>query len=187
MKNITKTVLFIFGIFVFFSSCIKEKNLTKKEGVLKFEVNIDKLEKSVKAENIHSIIITVKDLDGNIIYDRKQLELLDFNGYLISSPIYLSVGEYQLTEFFVTNSENEIIYATPLAGSDLSQYVARPLPFGFNIEKDLVEKITPQVISVENNNPIDFGYATFGLEIVELEEFLLAVFVYNKELKFRSC
>lgn len=144
----------------------------KSEGIS--ESNLDSL-------SIRSIVISIEDKSGKGIYDRKRIELLSMNSYFISSPISLPVGEYKLTEFFVVDDSNNIIYVSPVKGAPKSHLVDKPLPTKFEIKSNEVLKMVPEVLSVENSTPEDFGYTTFSFEVVEYFEILLSVFVFNEE------
>lgn len=115
------------------------------------------------------IILTIQNDTGELIYNKKVLDLFDFNGQYLTQNVTLPTGTYTLTEFFVTDKDNKIIYASPLESSDLAQYVNQPLPISFVIETDLVTQVIPEVLLVnEDNTAQDFGYASFGFEIVEI-------------------
>src|SRR6187397_1181726 len=77
--------------------------------------------------------VTIKDATGNIIYNKKRLEILKFGNEYISVPLELKVGNYTLTEFFVVDENNKTISATPLEGSDLAYLVNDPAPISFSV------------------------------------------------------
>jgi len=47
------------------------------------------------------VLVSIKNSINETVYEKKQLKLYDFNGYLISEKISLLPGNYSLTEFFV--------------------------------------------------------------------------------------
>ncbi|HEY3406184.1 MAG TPA: LamG domain-containing protein [Ohtaekwangia sp.] len=127
------------------------------------------------------LLVTIADGSGNIVHEKKKIELFTFGSEFLSEPIDLHSGHYSLTEFFVLNSANEIIYATPLEGSKLAHLVNDPLPIAFEILKDQTGKVTPQVLSIEEfNHAEDFGYTTFSFDIVEALSFQLGVFIHDE-------
>lgn len=130
-----------------------------------------------------SIVITIKDSKGKLVYEKKKIALFQFSGEFLSEPVDLKPGNYALTEFLVLDENNAVIFATPLEGSDLAHLVDDPLPIGFSIAKEQTIKISPQVVSTANITPSEFGYATFTFDIVNTFSFHIAVFAYNEVSK----
>ena len=129
------------------------------------------------------VIVGIKDPLGNI--RRDSLKLNNFNDYLTSSPISLSVGNYEICEFFVCIGDS-IILATPHEDSELAGFVNDPLNINFTISADGITKVTPEVLSTKGYYPEDFGYSTFGYEEVELINFLAAAFTWDQtELNYQ--
>jgi hypothetical protein len=133
----------------------------------------------VAQEEPQALIVTVVDQNNTPVLDKKKITLYSFNGTFISEPLDLKSGTYKLTEFFVLDENNNIVYATPLEGSPLAYLVNDPLPMDFIIVKDEVTKISPEVIEVGENAALDFGYATFSFNVVETLDFAVGVFIYN--------
>lgn len=131
-------------------------------------------------KNAANIVISITKKDGEVIFDKKKIELLNMNGYYIASPISLKVGEYLLTEFLITDDSNKILYATPIADSNKAYLVDKPLSIDFEIIKDVVLKLKPEVISVEESSPADFGYSTLSYNFVTTFNFHLSTFIYNQ-------
>jgi hypothetical protein len=105
------------------------------------------------------------------------------NGYYISKPLSLVPGGYKLSKFLVVDASNTVVYATPTEGSTKAYLVNDPLPILFSVTKDNVTKVVPEVISVKNNTPEDFGYATFSFTEVTTFDFLIGVFMNEKVFK----
>lgn len=99
------------------------------------------------------------------------------NGNFISEPVSLPVGNYQLTKYLVIDASNKVIYATPVTGSPLAYLVTHPLPISFSITKDTVTTLFPEIVDATTSTPQDFGYATFGFNVVNTFDFLISVFV----------
>jgi uncharacterized protein (TIGR02145 family) len=83
----------------------------------------------------------------------------------------------------VLNNSDSVIYATPLKGSNLAYLVTTPLPIAFNISKNNVTKMVPEVLSVESFKSEDFGYYSFSFDLVKTFDFLVTVMVYNFSIK----
>ena len=164
-------------------SCDEEK-ITKKTG--KLELSFSDVTSSSGGRlkgNIATVLVTIRGADGQLIHDRKAIELFKFANEYLSEPIALTTGNYSLSEFIVLDETGTALYATPLEGSPLAHLVDDPLPVDFSITKDDVTKVAPQVIKIEGNSAVDFGYATFTFDIVETFSFNVGVLVYNAAVK----
>lgn len=131
-------------------------------------------------EDARSLIVTIEDDQGNVVYDQEQIELFNFSGTLAGEPLSLNPGNYQLTEFLVLNDQGEVIYATPIEGSEYAHLVNDPLPIDFIITTDQTTQVVPEVIDTEEFTPDAFGYATFQFNIVEHFSFLITAFAYDE-------
>jgi uncharacterized protein (TIGR02145 family) len=167
-----------------FNSC--EENTPDEKGKVTFsfsQVENKNLKTTKKAEeepNPSAVLVTIKDVAGETVYENKKITLYNMSGSYISEPIsLLTKNDYKLTKYIVLNGEDEAIYATPVENSEYAYLVENPLPNEFNVVKDEATKITPEVLSTEEINPEEFGYATFSLNIVETFDFLVGVFVYD--------
>ena len=126
-----------------------------------------------------SILLSIKNSEGILVHEKKQLNLFKFGEEYLSEPISLSTGNFQLVEFIVLDNNNEAIYATPLEHSALAYLIDDPLPLNFGISKDQTIKVAPQVIDCTDHSPADFGYNTFSFEIVKTFSFLVGVLAYD--------
>lgn len=182
MINSSRAKLFLLCLlFLSFFSC-KDDNVSPEQGKITF--SFDKttgLESGRTAsDTVKYLIVTIKDASGNNVYDRKKIDLYSFGDEYISEPIEIKPGSHKLTEFFVTNANNTIVYATPLENSKLAYLVNDPLPIEFSVVKDQTTKVTPQVIAIDEfNRAEDFGYTTFSFDVVETLSFQVAVFIYD--------
>ena len=176
--------LFLVTMLFFFGACQKD-DITEDtgEGKAKFgfsDVSEDFF-KSGEAD-VSAIILSIEDENGVLIYNQEALPLLNMNGNFITRTISLKTGNYFLTEFIVIDSAGNVIYLTPMAGSLKSHLVSEPLPIFFSIIKDEVTQLAPEVVSVDNSTPEDFGYTTFTFNVVETLDFLMGVLVYNDDV-----
>ena len=106
-------------------------------------------------------------IDGPSQLSMKKVRIYPFEGSYLSEAITLMEGDYQLTDFIVLDETEEVIYAAPKQGSDLEGLVSVPLPMDFSVLPGEATKLTPEVIRTLNNEASQFGYTTFGLEVVE--------------------
>ncbi|PKQ63391.1 hypothetical protein BZG02_08370 [Labilibaculum filiforme] len=175
-------------------SCSKEdveKETSTDKGEVEFSMNI--LNGELKSEllstlkvsenKISSVIVSITNKTGEVIYNKEKIQLLNMNGYYIASPISLLVGDYLLTEFLVMDEDNNVVYASPLASSKKAYLVESPLSINFEVKKDEVLKLVPEVLSVGTSSPSDFGYSTISFDVVSTFDFSLSAFVYNSTIK----
>lgn len=164
------------SVFTFVVSCDDEPAQVQ-EG--KVEFSFDNNTGGRQFAEGKSVLVTVKDGTGAIVYDRKKLSLFQFSGEYLSEPIALKIGNFSVTEYIVLDEDDNAVYATPMEGSPLEHLVDDPLPISFSVTKDKTTKVSPQVIKVEGHTGIDFGYATFSFDEVATFNFLLGVHAYN--------
>jgi hypothetical protein len=153
MKNLNLlSSLILFSVFILFS-CGKDKTIENKpDGNIKFgfspgDALKNKLKSSAANDSVTSFVISVNRKEDNKgIYEKKKIELFNFNGSYISGPVSLTVGDYYLTEFDVMDASNNIIYYTPQKGDSNAYLVNFPLPIEFNIKKDSVNKLVLEVV-----------------------------------------
>lgn len=130
-------------------------------------------------ETASKLLISIKDAQGVLVHDKEEIDLFNFEGEFISEPLVLGIGSYTLVEFIVLNANNEVIYVCPIEESSLAYLVELPLPIAFEVEKDEVTNLVPEVISAEGHSAIDFGYTAFGFNVANTLKFLSAAFIYN--------
>ena len=187
MKN-SKLLLIVLIAMIAFSSCNEDDTFNPNangEMVLNYVENGNSTGLKNKLQNSEpvALLISIKNSVGEYVFLNERIELYKMNNEFMSSPISLIVGEYELTDFLVIDNSNNILYAAPKEGSEMAYLVNNPLSIKYEISEDNVTKITPEVISTENISPEDFGYNTFGFDIVETISFLTTVFVYNESLQ----
>jgi hypothetical protein len=109
---------------------------------------------------------SVSKADGSTISGK--LDLYSFNGEYVTHPTQFVTGTYNLEQFLILNADNKTIYATPLANSEMAEFVEHPLPFSFIVTEDDVTNVVPEVLAIRDQSPNEFGYGVFGFEIIEL-------------------
>ena len=173
MKKVIFLVIFTLLVI---PSCV---HLPSEEiGLVRFQVSTGEQMRSLYAiEDAHSLIVSIEDSEGGVVYDMKNILLYKMGEGFISETLALEVGEYRLTEFLVLDDQGQVIFATPIEGSEKAYLVDDPLPIEFSVCKDEVTKVTPEVLDTEGAIPEDFGYSGFSFEVVETFVFLVSVFV----------
>ncbi len=184
-KNLVYMLLLLV---VGFASCKKDNdNENESQGTIQLGLGLaqqqSKLKSKTSNETPATIVITIADTKGKVAIESKKIALFNMNGSYLSEPLSLKTGDYKITKFLVLNSSDSVIYATPLNGSKLAYLVKTPLPIAFSISKDNVTKVVPEVLSVKNTKPEDFGYNSFSFDVVKTFDFLTTVMVYNESTK----
>ena len=159
-----------------FSSCTKNA-MDEAIGTAEFSLNLQNgsgVAKSLSADTgivSYQLMISVTDTKGNEVLTDKLIPLYTFGTGFANSRIEIKNGEYKLTKFMVINPSGAIVYATPLAGSPLAYLTNKPLPMTFNIYPAQVTTVLPEVLVVGDQPSSQFGYATFGVQIIKPLDF----------------
>jgi len=166
--------LAVFGIW----SCENRNDDSTGKGKAEFSLNMpEDGSKSLSGSSLddgtmsYHIMVSVEDLEGNIILSDYLIPVYVFGTGFTSENVELEAGDYNLTKFLVINPAGEVIYAAPVEGSPLAYLVNDPLPIGFSIFTDQVTKVAPEVLFVGNQTPDQFGYVSFGMQIIKPLDF----------------
>src|SRR5688572_1281465 len=82
------------------------------------------------------LLVSMENSSGVEIFNKERMDLLTMGDGYISHPVELNPGSYEVTEFLVVSPYNEVLYATPKAGSPLASLVEHPLPISFSVENN---------------------------------------------------
>jgi hypothetical protein len=160
-------------------SCEQEEE-AKKTGKLEFSFSAGTGSSGGRTKNdVVAFLVSVKDAEGNFMYERKSLTVFRFGEAYLSEPVSLTTGDFALTEFLVVDENGAVTYASPMEGSALAHLIADPLPLAFSVTRDATTKISPEVIAIEGGTSLDFGYVTFSLNIVNTFTFFAGVMIYD--------
>lgn len=163
--------LFFITLLVSLYSC-EETIVSTENGTAEFSIMVpDNGAKSAAATDstgtAYQIMISVTDLQGNPVLTDKMIPLYTFGTEFVSEKIEIRTGEFRLTKFMVVNTSGAVVYAAPVGGAPLAYLCTRPLPFTFVIKAGEVTKVLPEVLTVGTQNPDQFGYASFGVQIIK--------------------
>jgi hypothetical protein len=125
-------------------------------------------------QRISAALVTIKDRNGKLIYDKEYLEIFKFGEQFTTRSLKIPVGAFQLTEFMLIDSSGTVLWATPVEGSRLAHLVRKPLPIPFDVSVDQTTSLSVQVVRVGDHPPADFGYVNFHIGFVD--RFCLQVF-----------
>ncbi len=120
-------------------------------------------------------IVTITKSDSVATeYTNASIEVYPFDGRVFIKNISLLPGAYKVTAFALVSESNEILYATPMAGSPLAANVTTHLEIDFEVEPNEKNEIPIEVISVSGQNPSDFGLFFFEIGVVETLDFQIS-------------
>jgi hypothetical protein len=106
-----------------------------------------------------SLIFSLKSASGKEIFTDQYVDLIQEDQVLISEPIEVIPGEYEITDFMIVY-DDEVIFATPRAGSETSSEISKPLSYKFNASA-LNKIISMEVLPAAGKDPKKFGYESF--------------------------
>jgi hypothetical protein len=167
MKKFITLAISVFALMFFSSSCQQEENPSPTQGNVTFSLSHKTRSNGREKETTTPafVLLNIKDSKGNA-QENIKLSLYDLGQGHVSENLELQTGNYLLTQFAILDVTNKIIYATPMEGSDLAEYVTDPLPMEFIVNNEGTQVI-PQVLAVlEDDRPESFGFTNFSFEIV---------------------
>ena len=182
-KSFNFNNLFCLTVLLMLFSCQQDLEDPQITGKVEFTFNTSKsLEGKAAKNNIEDaryVLVKIAKDDGEVVYENEKLELYKFGDDFVSEPLALSIGNYQLLEFLILDENNQVIFATPLKGSELASLVTNPLPMDFEVAQDVTLKLVPEVVDVDGTTAEAFGYTTFSFDPILVWDFQLSVFAYD--------
>ncbi len=187
MKKLNRSFIVLAGILglIILSACEKKDTPgSNLMGTIQFSFSLSSGEKEARTGSDSSIasyqlMISVEDLKGNAVLTDKLIPLYIFGTGFISDKIELKAGQYNLTRLLVLDPSGTVIYASPLEGSSLAYLLKDPLPVQIKITADQVTSIAPEVLAVGNYSPVEFGYISFGVQIIKPLDLYAVCYLYN--------
>jgi uncharacterized protein (TIGR02145 family) len=176
-KSVILTFASAFLIACFlFDGCKKDNPV--EQGKIGFAVSPvnSNLKSSQGLEDVVKVVLTIQHSDGSpTAYTSAEVKLYQMNGIFYTQSLVLEVGLYRLTEFYLTDSTGNTVYAAPLSGSLQAQNVNDPLPIAFEVSENETSSLTVEVLSTEELTPGDFGFIAFPVDEVPTFSFLIAI------------
>jgi hypothetical protein len=187
MRNPGRLLLLILviPIIVFYSCDKKVASDRNAKGMAEFSFSLNNQVKGANPGTADSgmvsyqLMVSIEDLYGNSVLTDEMIPVYTFGSEFISEKIEIKAGEYNLTKFIVIDPSGQVIFASPVEGSPLAYITNDPLPVYFSINPDQVTNVVPEVVSVGNYLPGDFGYANFGVQIIKPLEFFAVCYLDN--------
>jgi hypothetical protein len=179
IRSLTLILLVVFA----FSSC--EKNSDTSKGTAKF--SIASIEQSNQLKSAwadtdlvsYHLLVSVEDSDGTSVLSDHLVPVYLFGPGYISEELEMNEGDYFLTEFMLIDPSGAVIAATPVEGSPLAYLVNDPLPLEFSIEGGTATLVSPELLAVGSHTPGDFGYISFGGQIIKPLDFYTVCIIDN--------
>jgi hypothetical protein len=174
-KSLLTSLLLLTALLTVFLQCSNDQNTSPKN--VQFTLSVPRPDDGgrIKSfEEVESAMVTISDNHGTVIHDRAVIEVLSFGEMFITKPLSLAPGSYTIDEFLLLDSDNDILYATPLHGSPLAELVENPLPSGFSVSQDEITNVPMEVVSTEYQQPEDFGFVSFNPGVINA--FQIAVY-----------
>ncbi len=167
-------IILITPAIISISSCEKKFTRDSEKGNLEISFSLPDVKSPAKSielsdNNIitsYHLLISIEDMKGSFVFSDSLIPLYAFGNEFLSEKVELNTGEYKLTKFMVINPSGEVVYASPVEDSPLAYLVSDPLPIPFNIITGQMTKVSPEVLFVGEQTPDDFGYASFGMQII---------------------
>lgn len=178
-RSFTLILLVVFA----FSSC--EKNSDTSKGTAKF--SIASIEESNQLKSAwadtdlvsYHLLVSVENSDGSAVLTDHLVPVYLFGSGYISDELEMSEGDYRLTEFMLIDPSGAVIAATPVIGSPLAYLVNKPLPLEFSIRGGTATLVSPELLAVGSHTPGDFGYVSFGGQIIKPLDFYTVCIIDN--------
>jgi hypothetical protein len=161
----------IFSLIVFTISC--ENNDPPQKGEMEFSVEMNagslKSMELIDSSDVFytwHIMVSVANENGEYVMEDELIPLHGFGSGYVTGKLEIEAGKYTLEKFMVVGPRGNILYASPLKASSKAMLVDRPLPIIFKVIPGEVVRVVPQVLPVGDSNPVDFGYVSFGFDVV---------------------
>lgn len=175
--NKSKILKILLVVVFFYAGCKQEESIQQQQ--VQFSVTGSSVLSSTRTKSNDlqpsKLVVSVENSNGTVL-SREEFDLYQFGDNYLSFPVTLKVGAYTLTEFLVLNESNEVIYVTPVEGSDLAHLVEDPLSINFMVSENDITTVSPQVVEV-TEDAASYGYGQFGFDIVDKIDIVASVFI----------
>ncbi len=173
---------------IFFAGSCKKENLTTltAEGSVEFSYGV-KSDKSTKANaKPFAALVSITDENDQTVVENQELKFYNINGSYLTEKLTLTAGNYKLSHYVIVSQTNEVIYATPVQGSELAYLVNTPLTIDIIVAEEQASQTVPEVIEVDDFTADQFGYSYFGLQKVKIFNFAIDLFTKNADTEVLS-
>ena len=168
-----KVALIFIALFaVFLQSCTQDEAHQQKAEPVQFTFSLAATESNggrIGADELPEdaeLVLTLTDNSGIPVLTDHRIAIMSLGGSYITAPLEFDPGRYTISDFLIASGK-EILYAVPKKNSSLAPAVVRPLPFSFSVQESKITNVAMEVISAKGYLPEDFGYVSFGIDIVK--------------------
>ncbi|WP_162342771.1 hypothetical protein [Cyclobacterium salsum] len=113
----------------------------------------------VPIQGVSQLVISILRENGSeTAYSSKSIALTRFQDEILIEDLSLPPGNYQITDFYLKDSLETILYASPREGSPFAAYLNQPFPLAFEMNTAGSAEILVEVISTANASPEKFGF-----------------------------
>lgn len=186
MKTIIRLTWFAVVLLTFsgLSSCEKSSDTVpgNAEFALQLPDELASLKSGSEADSAtfsFNLLVSVTKPDGTIVLEDELIPIYIFGSGFVSEKLELKAGEYLLTKFMVIDPSGKVLFASPLEGSPMAYLVNKPLPLPFKILANEVTRVVPEVLPVNDLPPDQFGYVSFGIQVIRPLEFYTFAYLYH--------
>ena len=177
MKNFKRYISFAAIIALLFTSCSKDEQtgiIDTEKATLTFGAIVNDLVANRVAERQAEADLPVCSTDTpayvRIVLKQGDTEVVGTSGNahkidLVSGEIYteydpalqLEPGMYSLDHLSVYNSDDEVIWIAPRAGSGMGEYVDNPLPLSIDLRAGVKKYVEVSVVCYDKRDVNEYG------------------------------
>lgn len=114
------------------------------------------------------------EIDGEML----TVDVFYLDGIIYTNTLKLSSGIHTISSFTLQNdagtpadySDDILVKATPLTGSDYAGFVQNSLPFNFDVDAFYKTEINIEILCYEAAEITDFGFAWFAVDQITVRE-----------------
>ena len=164
-------LIFTAMLAVLLQSCTEDEPRQQKAEPVQFTFSLAATENNggrIAADELPpdaELVITLTDNSGTPVMTNQRIAIMSLGGSYITAPLEFDPGRYTISDFMIASGP-DILFAVPKKNTALAPVVVRPLPFSFNVQKGKITSVEMEVVSTKGYMPEDFGYVSFGINIV---------------------
>lgn len=108
-----------------------------------------------------TLVMRVESSQGESVMEFQEVPFRFHENKFITSALDLPLGTYTITDFFLLNESDDIIYAVPKGSATLARTISDPLDYSFTITPSASrQEIDLHLVNTRNHKATDFGYVT---------------------------
>jgi len=174
MKSINFNFIYLLGLIIGLSSCVKEESSMQLPAPLEmntFRIMLDTLHdgSAYDTSDLFAFVTIKNDKDEDVLSNKKLL--ISFNGKYVTEKIKLDAGNYKISSFIISNGDSFTQFAAPKANSAKASEVQKPLNISFKLENADIFDLPVEVAKVLNEDKAEnFGYQTADFKVQTIDE-----------------